>query len=398
MKTVAFDGTMGASGDMLLGALVDAGADPTVFGPIEDTVGCAYEVEETTTHGVSATRVTVVNGRKPRPRSYADVTEIVDALELDAPADTWVRKAIDLLGEAEAAVHGTPLEETHFHEVGADDAIADIAGTAALLASLDPDRLITGPIATGSGEVETTHGIYPVPPPAVTAIAALTTLTLYGGPVEAELLTPTGAAILGAMAEGVDTMPSLSVSSVGYGVGAYEFADRPNILRAIVGTVDGALRREDIHVLETHVDDATPELLGYLQERLREVGALDIACVPGTMKKSRPGHVITVVVRPSDAARVARTLAVETGTLGVRSTAATHRWVADREIRSVTIDVGGQTYPIDVKVARDSDGTVFDRSAEFDDAASIARAENRPITDIMRLAEQALTEDDDSNG
>jgi hypothetical protein len=293
-----------------------------------------------------------------------------------------------ILGEAEAAVHGTSLGSTAFHEVGADDAVADVVGAALLLADLDPDRVVTTPLSAGGGEVTTAHGTYPVPAPAVVEVAERADWTLRGGPVEAELLTPTGAAILAHYAEGVDALPGLSVAASGYGAGDRGFPDRANVLRALVGD-GGRLPEESIAVLETNVDDVAPEVLGGLQETLAEAGARDVSVVPLTMKKSRPGHLVKVIARPEDAERVARRLAEETGTLGVRQASADHRFVAQRSVESVTVTVDGREYEVDVKVATDDAGDRLDVSAEYDDALALARETGRPVREVLRRAEAA---------
>jgi hypothetical protein len=233
------------------------------------------------------------------------------------------------------------------------------------------------------------HGTYPVPAPAVVNVAARASWDLQGGPVDAELLTPTGAAILAHFAEGVETLPPLRVERVGYGAGGWAFPDRPNVLRATVGESEGSLAREDIRVLETNLDDATPETLGALQETLTEAGARDVSVLPATMKKSRPGHLVKVIVRPEDVDRVARRLAEETGTLGVRDSGARHRWVASRAYETVELDVAGGTHAVTVKVASDAAGEVFDVSAEHDDALTVALETGLAVREVRRRAEEA---------
>jgi uncharacterized protein (TIGR00299 family) protein len=290
--------------------------------------------------------------------------------------------------EAAAAVHGTDVEGVHFHEVGADDAIADVVGVCLLVDDLAADRVETTPLSGGGGEVAMAHGTYPVPTPAVVELAERATWELRGGPVDEELLTPTGAAILAHVAEGVEALPALRVDGSGYGAGTRPVAERPNVLRAVVGT--GAdLHSEPISVLETNVDDVTPEVLGGLQETLADAGALDVSIVPLTMKKARPGHLVKVVCRPEDADVVARRLAEETGTLGVREHGAGHRWVADRETEAVHIDVAGETFAVGLKVARDGEGTVLDVSAEYEDALAVARSTDLPVREVARRAEAA---------
>ena len=179
----------------------------------------------------------------------------------------------------------------------------------------------------------------------------------------------------------------MDVAVSGYGAGSKSFADHPNALRAVVGEAGGRLEREDIRVLETNLDDATPEVLGGLQDRLLEAGARDVTILPATMKKSRPGHLLKVITKPDDAEAVARRLAEETGTLGVREAAAGHRWVADRTFETVAVDLNGESHEVTVKVAADADGSVYDVSAEYDDAAQVADAAGVPVREVIQLAE-----------
>jgi uncharacterized protein (TIGR00299 family) protein len=454
MRTLALDGRMGASGDMLLAALLAVGADREVLTPVEaaDRLGVRYDVGETTKNGIRATTVTVRLGggdedgsagdeRSPSvaegshdhddqghhdhddhndhdhhddhndhdhhdhghhdhdhaegsgpSRSYAEVLDVVASMDLGTGIEADARAVFELLGEAEAAVHGTDLGSTHFHEVGTDDAIADVVGTCLLLDDLGVERVVTTPVAAGGGEVSMSHGTYPVPAPAVLNLAAEASWELKGGPVEAELLTPTGAALLAHFAEGVDALPSLRVDRVGYGAGGYDFPEHPNVLRATVGEASGSLVRDEVRLLETTLDDATPETLGSLQETLADAGARDVTTVPTTMKKSRPGHLVKVVVKPEDAERVARRLAEETGTLGVRDSGVGHRWVANRRFVTATLLEDGERHEVAVKVASDSEGAVYDVSAEHDDALAVARETGLAVREVVRRAERAARE------
>ena len=384
---------------------------------MEAALDIRYVVDRTTKNGIEATAVDVVleegsdggsddhghshdhshdhshtpaEGHGPQ-RSFDEVVGIVESMDLPAGVETDARTIFELLGDGEAAVHGTTRDEIHFHEVGADDAIADVVGCCLLLADLDVERVVTTPLAAGGGEVEMSHGTYPVPTPAVVELAERADWSLQGGPVEAELLTPTGGAILAHVTEGVDSLPSLRVDGSGYGAGGWDFPDRPNVLRATVGEGEGGLDREAITVLETNLDDASPELLGGLQETLTEAGALDVSVVPLTMKKSRPGHLVKVICAPEDARRVARRLAEETGTLGVREGSAGHRWVADRQQRPVSVTVDGEAYEVAVKVAS-AGSEVYDVSAEYDDALAVASETDLPVREVMRRAEAAARE------
>ncbi|RDI72403.1 nickel pincer cofactor biosynthesis protein LarC [Halopelagius longus] len=462
MRTLAFDGRMGASGDMILGSLLAAGADRSALAPVEEALDVRYDVGTAEKNGIAATNVRVLadgeaddgdadghdhahdeehhhhargddeghrhgdshdhghahdgdhshgddhhhhshgdghhDGETPAEghgphRSYAEVVELVESMDLPADVESDAKAVFRILGEAEAAVHGTDLESTHFHEVGADDAIADVVGACLLLSDLGVERVVTTPVAAGGGETTMSHGTYPVPAPAVVEIAERADWALKGGPVEAELLTPTGAAILAHVAAGVDSLPPLTVDSSGYGAGGWEFPDHPNVLRALVGDGSGRLTRDEITVLETNLDDATPELLGSLQESLTEAGARDVTVLPATMKKSRPGHLVKVVARPEDAQRVAHRLAVETGTLGIREHGAGHRWIAAREFETATLEIDGEAYEVAVKVASDATGDPYDYSPEYDDAAAVARETDLPVREIMRRAESAVRDE-----
>ena len=456
MRTLAFDGRMGASGDMLLGALIAAGADPAVLEPVEKRLDVEYSVGETTRAGISATDVRVLRtdidseesaspdrdnshegngkpdghdddghshghgedghshghgehehshshehshgdgehaeGTGPH-RSYPEVIEIVESMALPEGVERDAKAVFERLGRAEANVHGTDLDATHFHEVGADDAIADVVGVALLIDDLAVERIVTAPVATGGGEVEISHGVYPVPTPAVVELLTGADWSTRGGPVDSELLTPTGAAVLAHFADGVDRLPTMDTDAVGYGAGNKSFGAHPNVLRAMVGASTEGLSRDPVTVLETNVDDATPEELGGLQETLSEAGALDVSVLPATMKKSRPGHLIKVIVKPDDADRVARRLAVETGTLGVREHGRGHRLVADRETDTVEVETPDGTAEIGVKIAGLGE-TVFDVSAEFDDALAAANSADGavPVRELMRRAEQKARE------
>jgi uncharacterized protein (TIGR00299 family) protein len=441
MTTLAFDGRTGASGDLLLGALLAAGADREALAPVEDALPISYDVQRVDEVGIEATRVRVLldeelddsadhhhgpdedrehghghdhddghdrsdghdqesgddtqdtpaEGHGPH-RSYLEVREIVEALPIPDAAREDALAIFEVLGEAEAAVHGTDLESTHFHEVGADDAIADVVGAALLLHDLDVDSVVTTPVAAGGGEVGTSHGTYPVPAPAVVEIAERASWEFEHGPVDRELLTPTGAAILAHIAEGRRRLPPLTVTDSGYGAGGYDLGDRPNVLRTVVGEARGAFECQPISVLETNVDDVSPEVLGGLQESLAAAGAKDVTIVPTTMKKSRPGHLVKVIVDPQDSEAVARTLAEETGSLGVREAGAAHRWVAERRIERASIEVQGTTFEVDVKIGSDADGAVFDVSAEYDDATAVARETGVPLREVARRAEDAIRE------
>ena len=439
MRTLAFDGRTGASGDMLMGALVAAGADPGVLDDLAAQLPVTYRVHDVDRNGITATKVDVVhedatdedrtdeNGDHDdhehdhedhehehdhdghgdhdhshdhvhgdsseghgASRSYTAVVEFVESLDLPSGVREDALAVFELLGEAEASVHGVELVETHFHEVGTDDAIADVVGACALVHDLGVERVVTTPVSVGGGTVEMAHGTYPVPAPAVMELAERADWQVRGGPIDAELLTPTGAALLAHCADGVESLPSMTVDASGYGAGSKSFAAHPNVLRASVGDAGDGLRQEDVAVLETNLDDATPEVLGSIQGALADAGAYDVTIVPTTMKKSRPGHLVKVVCSPADADAVARRLAEETGTLGVRATGTSHRWVAERAFVDDAIVVDGETYEVPVKVASDADGVVYDASTEYEDAVEVSRESGVPVREVVRRAESAF--------
>ncbi|MWV64176.1 nickel pincer cofactor biosynthesis protein LarC [Halorubrum sp. JWXQ-INN 858] len=454
MRTLAFDGRTGAAGDMICAALIAAGGDPDVLTVVEDHLPVRYEVGEATKNEIRATTVDVLlaeadDGNREEDdtddhdhshshdhshdhshshdhdhdhghshdhshaegagvhRTYPEVVRLVESMPLPASVESVALDAFELLGRAEASTHGTDLAETAFHEVGADDAIADVVGAALLLDDLGVERVVTTPVAAGGGQVDMSHGVYPIPAPAVVGIVERSDFAIVGGPIDRELLTPTGAAILGAVAEGVGALPSLTVTASGYGAGDATFDRHPNVLRTLVGDggtardapgartqagAEGRLVHDDVAVLETNLDDVAPEVLGGLQDALKPVGAHDVTIVPTTMKKSRPGHLVTVICDPSDAEAVAERLARETGTLGVRQAGATHRWIAERSFETATIDIGGDRYEVSVKLGATADGDVYDVSAEYDDAAEVAAETGVPVREVMRRAEAAITE------
>ncbi len=387
MNTLVFEAGMGAAGDMILGTCLALGGDNARLDPIADALDLEVSIEEVTRNGVTGIDVDV-SETDTIERTPEAVHDVIDDLPLAQSVTDRSHRTVDRLTRAEAAVHGEEEAAVHFHAVGADDAIFDICGTLTLLEDIGVEQVVVGPITTGTGRVETDHGVYPVPVPAVSELAADSSLVLESGPVDAELLTPTGAAVLAEVAESRVSLPAMRLDRIGYGFGDRQFPDRPNALRGSIGTVVDSLRQEPITVLETVVDDVTPETLGRLHDRLHAHGARDVTVLPTTMKKARPGHLIQVVVPPEAAERVARRLAAETGTLGIREHSVTHRWQADREQETVTIEVDGHHHEIDVKVARDTAGSVIDVSAEDDDAAAIAATTDQPVRHIRKLAER----------
>ncbi|MGZ4917939.1 MAG: nickel pincer cofactor biosynthesis protein LarC [Halobacteriota archaeon] len=384
---LAFEPFSGASGDMLTACLIDIGAETEVVKESMEAVADAdVQIFPVKKAGIRATKVRVT--AREGHLSYPDVTDIVRKSGLPPTVRRNVDAVFKIMAHAEAAVHGVPLEELVFHELGAYDAIADVVGACTAMSLLPIDRIFTAPICFGGGYVETQHGQIPVPAPATTAILAHSGLIVRGGPVEGELLTPTGAAILSFFTHVSATfLPSLRVERTGYGAGSRDYP-HANVLRATLGQLTDRLLLEDVEVLETNVDDVTGEVLGNLIDELLEQGALDVVTIPTTGKKNRAGHIIQVVTLPSESHRLARRIIEETGSLGVRIMPAHHRITTLRRFERIAFSIRGQTHAINVKVATDRDGNVLNISAEFDEARELAKRCNIPVKHIIRMAEQ----------
>ncbi len=396
MVTLVFDGKMGASGDMIIGALLSVGANVELLSPIEEELDVKYDIKELVEQGISSKQIRVTRGGndiegKNSGKNFEEITEVIKSLSISDEIVTNAIEIFRLLGEAEAEVHGKKLQEVNLHEVGADDAIADIVGACVLIEDLDVESIVSTPISVGGGKVKMNHGEYPIPAPAVLVLARNATWSIRGGPVEKELLTPTGAAILLHFAKGVEVIPALDVRKTGYGMGHHKIEGIANVLRVISGEMKN-LEKDEIVVLETNIDDVSPEVIGNLYEVLLEEGARDVTVIPAMMKKSRPGHIVKVVVKPENADRVAQRLAEETGTLGIRESPGTHRWIATRKMEHVSVEIGGESYVIAVKIASDGEGKVYNVSAEYEDSVGVARKTNWPVRRVIGLVEEKARE------
>lgn len=393
---------MGASGDMLLGALLGLG-DP-VAAAVTDAVtalglGVSVTSEVTTRSGLAATRAVVHGAEEPGParRRLSDVLELLTAARLPDPVRERAAATFTRLAHAEAAVHACPVEEVHFHEVGALDALADVVGGCAGLVALDATVSVS-PIALGAraagdagatGPATPGHGRLPLPVPAVLALLTGTGLPAYAGPAVGELTTPTGAALLATWATAGPGLPLMRVTAVSHGAGSRDIADHPNVLRLVVGT-GFAAQPETPALLECTVDDLDPRLWPAALAAVLEAGALDAWLTPVLMKKGRPGHVLTAVVPRRAVPAVTTALLTQTSTLGVREIPLTHRVELGRRFESV--QVGGQA--IRVKIATLPSGDVAHATAEWDDVAAAAAALGRPprlvLAEATALAERWL--------
>jgi len=382
MTTAWFDCFSGAAGDMIVAALLDAGASLDRLR--EDLGGLkigGYRIEagKVTKQNFAATRFTVHvdPGEKPH-RHLKHILDILIGSTLPEHVKTRASRIFQRLAAAEAEAHGTTVDRVHFHEVGAIDAIVDVVGAVTALDQLGVDRVVCSPICVGSGTVSTEHGILPVPAPG-TAIL-LKDVPLAASDELGELTTPTGAAVLTTLAEGFGPLPALTCRAIGYGAGTRDGVRRPNMLRVILGDAQDTPECDQVVVLEAAIDDSTGEAIGYAVERLFEAGALDVYCVPIYMKKSRPGVLLTVIGTPSAADRLEAMVFSETTTFGVRRTSA-GRSKLTREHQTVQTPLGA----IRVKTGRRGDRVVT-ASPEFEDCRRVAVERGLSIRDVMTAA------------
>jgi uncharacterized protein (TIGR00299 family) protein len=425
MTCLIFDPFMGASGDMTIASLIDLGADSAYIKEIMELVApVTVDIERTTKNGISATRVNVSEiANKSEISTYHEIVADIRSSELPDPIIRDALSIFSRIASAESRVHGVSEDELHLHELGQADAIADVAGASAAIQDLAPSKVFCARIVAGRGFVDTAHGRCPVPAPATLAILAGSGLSWEYGSIEHELLTPTGAAILAHLVGRAEPSGSGDNSSsgsgsgggcvatgIGYGAGKADL-EIPNVLRVIrcederrgqrqsriqgpvhslgVGadmgrSGDASLRRDDVEVLETSVDDVTGEVLGNLIDELMAMGACDAIVIPATMKKGRSGHLIQVIAKPRDSARIAQRIIEETGSLGVRISPTKHRLIAKRRMESVRLEIDGTAWDAAVKIATDESDCIFFISAEFEDAKTIAQETGVPVREVMR--------------
>lgn len=382
MKLVYFDCFSGAAGDMILAALLDAGASEDevrhALGAL-DLEGWELELHRVRRGAISAARAEVRVTDASPARTYRDIQAILARASLEAGVRRRAEAIFRLLAEAEGSVHGIAPEEVHFHEVGALDALVDVVGAAAALESLAPERVVVSPITTGRGMTDSAHGPIPVPAPAVTALLRGAPLVERG---DAELITPTGAAILMASADSFGVLPGITLRATGYGAGAREL-EIPNVLRVLVGDAGAYPEAGERMLVETNLDDMSPELIPYVIERLLESGAEDAWTTPIIMKKGRPALILSLLVAPERCDQVLGTLYRETTTLGARM-----RQVGKSELERSWTTVQVQGYDIRVKVARFR-GELVNAAPEHDDAAKVARLTELPLKEVYRQAMSA---------
>jgi uncharacterized protein (TIGR00299 family) protein len=389
MRTLYFDCFAGISGDMTLGALVAAGADARALSErlaLLDLEGSEIEFETVDRSGISATRavVRVTKDEKPH-RHLRDVLAIIEGSRLGESVKRRASEIFKRLGEAEARVHNVAIERVHFHEVGAVDAIVDVVGACIGFELLGVERFASSALHVGSGTVEMEHGRFPVPPPAVAEL--LRGAPIYSTEVKGELVTPTGAAIVATLCESFGPLPAMRVEASGYGAGTREYEKFPNVLRVIVGETEGAGAGvegdEELTVVETNLDDVSPQVLGHLMEQAFASGALDCYFTNVQMKKGRPGVLVSILCLPREREAMMSLLFEETPTLGVRSYEVRRR-ALERESVTVETEFGR----IAVKVGR-MGGRVLSATPEYEEcreAALRAGVALRIVQDAARAA------------
>ena len=387
MKTLYFDCFAGASGDMILGAMVASGVDPDALREqlsLLNVEGFKIDFEATDRAGLSATYARVETIHEHKHRHLSDIERIINESGVSAAAKDLSLRIFTRLAEAEARVHNEPIEKVHFHEVGALDAIVDVVGAAICFDLLKIERFVSSPLHVGSGTVQMAHGTFPVPPPAVTEL--LRGVPFYSGDIKGELLTPTGAAIITTVCSEYGPIPRIRTDRTGYGAGTREYENFPNVLRVFVGDTetDDAVS-ERLWMIETNLDDVSPQIIGHVMDRIFEIGALDCYFTPVPMKKNRPGVLLSVLCGPENKEAVMKLLFVETTTLGVRSYE-----VERRALRRSVVTVETQYGPIDVKVAH-LNGRVVNEMPEFEQCRNAAIRADVPLKMVEEAARVALT-------
>ncbi|HLG59476.1 MAG TPA: nickel pincer cofactor biosynthesis protein LarC [Vicinamibacterales bacterium] len=417
MRILYFDCFSGAAGDMVLGALIDAGVPldevRRALGSLAISPDTVW-TERVTRTGIAATKFCVRGEHPPLDhahdhdrshgpdhhdhpghshthaheekhhhvhRTLGDISRLIDGSALSGAGKDRAKQLFATLGEAEAAIHGTPLEKVHLHEVGALDSIIDIVGTVFALEHLGVERIVSSPLNVGSGSIRSAHGVYPVPAPAT--LRLLKNAPVYAGPQNTEMVTPTGALLVTSYADEYGPIPAMRVQQIGYGAGSRDFPDTPNVLRVLVGESDAAAPSHSVVMIEAEIDDMNPQIFGVLMDRLLSQGALDVFYTPIQMKKNRPGTLLSVIAAPALREALTATIFRETTTIGVRFREMT-RECLDRETVTVRTSLG----EVRIKVAR-RHGEVLNASAEFDDCARLAAEHDVPAKNVQAMAMQA---------
>jgi pyridinium-3,5-bisthiocarboxylic acid mononucleotide nickel chelatase len=388
-KMLYVDAVGGVAGDMLLAALLDAGADETSVREALKGLGVPgldLEVGGERRHGIAARRVKVLFREEHVHRSWSDVRALIETGPLPSRARERALAVFSELARAEGRVHRVPPDEVRFHEVGAADAIADVCGIAVALESLDVEEVGCSPLPVARGFIDAAHGRLPLPAPAT--LDLLRGAPLYGLDLDAELVTPTGAAVVAALAGEFGPVPSMRLDAVGYGAGTRDLPEIPNVVRVLVG--ERALRHgraHDVSLIETNLDDLSPEFVPDAAQACFAAGALDVWVTPVQMKKGRPGIVLSALATQADEPSVAEAMLRATGTLGVR-VATVRRWELERRWR--TVQVAGEQ--VRVKIGS-LNGSTLSVAPEHDDCAAVAAATGRSVASVWSAALAAAREE-----
>ncbi|MDC0832844.1 nickel pincer cofactor biosynthesis protein LarC [Geitlerinema sp. CS-897] len=403
-KIAYFDCPTGIAGDMCLGALVDAGVPVDYLTEHLNRLGVGEDyslrVERVRRNGISAMKAYVdLRDMTEEPPTFdaekhhhhhhsegnrylPEIEEMLQSADIPDRARKWSLAVFRRLAAAEGAVHGVSLDRVHFHEVGATDAIVDIVGTCLGLDWLEIDRLYCSPLPTGGGTVKAAHGRIPVPAPAVLKLWEMRQVPVYGNGIDRELVTPTGAALTVTLVESFGVPPAMTLQQTGLGAGSREFPI-PNVLRLWIGEDTQPSASDRVCVLETQLDDISPQAIGYVFDKLFDIGALDVFTQPVGMKKNRPGVLLTVICSPDKQTDCEAVLFRETTTLGIRHSFQ-ERSILSREFRSITLFDS----EVRVKIARDAKGNVINVQPEYEDVAKVARKQKLSWQEVHRLALQ----------
>lgn len=385
MSILYFDCFSGISGDMALGALIDAGADMDF---IEsnlkslDIHGWRMELKPKQSYGIRGSKVNfIINGEHHPHRSFLHIMSIIEKSDLPQPVKKTSVDIFYRLALAEGKVHGKNPEDIHFHEVGAVDSILDIVGTSLALHNLGVSRVFCSPLPPGTGYIKCAHGILPVPAPATAEL--LIGVPLRKLNVEGELVTPTGAAIAVTLSEGFGIMPEIIVKATGYGLGDKDYG-LPNMLRVFIGeekSIKQSSPEERVLVLETNIDNMNPEIFGYVSQLLFDAGALDVFLTPVYMKKMRPGTVLTVLCNEPELDNIRNIIFRETATLGIRIRV-NDRIILKRSFEEITTPYG----TVRIKYAWDESGSIIKAAPEYEDCVRAASLNNVPLSDVYNYA------------
>jgi len=389
MRVLVFDPFHGAAGDMIIGALLDCGADKDRVMQAMQSVVAEPSILEVKRAGIRAVKITT--HATPAHRTLSEVIGRLERVKTDIPAEAlaMAKRVFERISCAEEQVHGTHV---HFHEVGADDAIADIIGACTALHSLKVDGVAVLPIALGRGVASGSHGTIPIPAPATIEILNLSGLTTMLGDDDVELCTPTGAALLAEFSTiSTKNLGTYTIQAVGYGAGSRDPAGIPNVIRALVVETTGSsgtIPQDTVDILETTIDDVSGEVIAYAITRFMERGARDASALPVIMKKGRPGFLIRVICTSDKSVELAELMARELGTLGVRCLPAVHRFIAERTVQYVDVEIAGNHRNMPVKIGW-LHGEVYSLKAEYDPAQDWARELGMPLLNVQRAIEDA---------